>query len=97
MAAAPFRVGDKIVVSETGDNLQIVRYAGAIDQVIALAVWRDELEVLGGPVCFDSAALGMGLWYWNVFSPADNLSGWVVQGTDQETWLCPVSNPTCDK
>ncbi|MBI5961126.1 MAG: hypothetical protein HY866_20485 [Chloroflexi bacterium] len=94
---AAFAVGDVVVVSEKGDNLQIVRYAGALDQVIDLAVWRDELEVLGGPVCFDSEFHETGVWYWNVFSRADNLAGWVVQGNADEIWLCPQSNPTCDQ
>ncbi|MCD4685542.1 MAG: hypothetical protein K8S97_06370 [Anaerolineae bacterium] len=95
--SAGFAVGDTVIVSQTGDNLQIARYAGATDQVIALAVWNDELEVLAEPVCYYSAWHGGGLWYWQIYSTVDDTVGWVVEGVDDEIWLCPAANPTCDQ
>ena len=90
-------IGDTLVVSQTGDNLQLMRYAGANEQVLGLLVWNDTLEVLAEPVCYYSAWHGGGLWYWNVYSPKHEFNGWVVDGTSDETWVCPSSNPTCDQ
>ncbi len=90
-------VGDMLVVSQTGDNLQIMRYAGANEQVLGLLVWNDTVEVLAEPVCYYSDWHGSGLWYWNVYSEKHGFNGWIVDGTDDETWVCPASNPTCDQ
>lgn len=95
--SAGFAVGDTVVVSLTGDDLQIVRYPGAADQVIALASWKDQLEVLAEPVCYYSAWHGGGLWYWQIYSAVDDTVGWVVEGVDDEIWLCPAANPECDQ
>lgn len=90
-------VGDMLVVSQTGDNLQIAQYPGATDAILGLASWNDKLEVLAEPVCYYSDWHGSGLWFWNVFSETDNMAGWVVDGTTDETWVCPADNPTCDQ
>jgi hypothetical protein len=92
-----FNVGDRIIVSQTGDDLQIARVPGPTNQIIALASWNDELDVLDGPVCYYSDWHAGGLWYWKIFSETDNTEGWVVQGTPDEVWLCPISDPTCDQ
>lgn len=96
-APAAFNIGDTIVVSQTGDDLQIIRTPSAPREVMALASWKDELQVLGGPVCYHSLQLGKGLWYWHIFSETDNAEGWVVEGIDDQIWVCPLANPTCDQ
>lgn len=91
-----FLANDMIVVSQKGDNLQLLRYPGT-DQALGLAVWKQQLKVIGGPACYFSVFYQAPIIYWNVFSEKDGMAGWVADGAASERWVCPVSNPTCDK
>jgi hypothetical protein len=95
---ARYKVGDVIVVSQLGDNLQILTdYTGGTAQTLELASRGDQLEILDAPVCYTSPWLGQDVWFWNVFSYTDNVSGWVAGGVTNEKWLCPQGDPLCDQ
>ena len=91
-----FSVGDIVVVSSLGDNLLILTEAGG-NKAIVLAVTGDQLEIRGEPVCSRLGAYNQNTWYWKVYSYADKVPGWVADGPVSQRWICPVSNPNCDR
>lgn len=87
--------GDVLVVTQQGDDLRLMAEPAKPNTSLALVGTGDQLEVVDGPTCVFVPQYGGGLWYWNVFSTADNLSGWVQDGTGAERWVCPASDPNC--
>jgi hypothetical protein len=91
-----FSVGDIVVVSSLGDNLLILTEPGG-NVASVLAVTGDRLKILDDPVCSWLADSGQDTWYWKVYSYTDEWRGWVADGPVSERWICPVSNPNCDR
>ena len=93
-----FAVGDTVIVSQIGNGLRIlIRIPGGAREAIAQAVTGDYLEITGGPQCAWLSSYGQNTWYYYIYSPADNVSGWVADGPDRERWLCPTNNFYCDR
>jgi uncharacterized protein YgiM (DUF1202 family) len=95
---ARFQVGETVVVSELGDALRLMTdyrlgARGAIDQLN----WGDQARIERPPACEHSTLYSQEVWYWYVYSPRHNAYGWVQDGLQFERWLCPLSNPTCDR
>jgi hypothetical protein len=88
-------VGDMVIVDlNAGGALNILTAARVSDgeiQVLAQAYDNWKFQVLDGPVCGEWH--GWPVWYWLV--EGASVQGWVGEGTSEERWLCPLSEPEC--
>ncbi|MAS33629.1 MAG: hypothetical protein CL610_06470 [Anaerolineaceae bacterium] len=58
-------------------------------QTIAQFYDNDRVDLLEGPVCFDSVN------YWKIYYGPLNTYGWIAEGRNNDRFLCPESNPEC--
>jgi HAMP domain-containing protein len=88
-----FSVGELVVVDFNGEGALRVMYrvnGSAMDTPVQ--VYDNEfLHLLAGPVC--GSWNGTNIWYWYV--NVNNVQGWVGEGTQDDPWLCALSNPEC--
>jgi len=95
---ARFAYGDTVIVSEVGDALRLMS-----DYTIGSSGWIGQLykgnqaRIESDPICAYSERMRQDVWYWYVFSFRHDKYGWIQDGTVYERWICPLSNPTCDK
>jgi len=95
---ARFRVGDTVIVSEVGDALRLMS-----DYTIGPSGWMGQLyqgnqaRIERDPICAYSERMRQDVWYWYVYSYRHSKYGWIQDGTVYERWICPLSNPACDK
>ncbi len=94
---ARFSIGETVVVSLRGDDLRILRSYNDPLSGLAMAVTDDRLRIEQGPACSYSPRYQQDVIYWYVYSYTDNVYGWVADGITNEQWLCPLSNPACDR
>jgi len=73
------------------------------DYTIGSSGWMGQLykgnqaRIESDPICAYSERMRQDVWYWYVFSFRHDKYGWIQDGTVYERWICPLSNPTCDK
>lgn len=95
---ARFGVGDTVIVSEVGDALRLMS-----DYTIGPSGWMGQLyqgnqaRIERDAVCAYSERMRQDVWYWYVYSYRHSKYGWIQDGTVYERWICPLSNPACDK
>ena len=95
---ARFQIGERVVVSQKGDALRILTTpGGGARQALGQASWGNELVIDGDPYCHYVSGAGRDIWFWYVYSPRHNAYGWVQEYAPDERWICPVTNPTCDR
>ena len=79
-----FNVGDNVVVTEAGANLNLRTGPGTQFNVSAILSTNTLLRLEEGPVDAE------GFVWWRVTTFDGSLTGWVVEGTDVERWLARV-------
>lgn len=88
-------IGEMVIVDlNDGGALNILTAARVSDgeiRVLAQAYDNWKFQVLEGPVCGEWH--GWPVWYWLV--EGASVRGWVGEGTAEERWLCPLSEPEC--
>ncbi len=53
-------------------------------RILGLIAPGEEVDILSGPQCSNN-------WvWWQVYSSAQNLTGWTVEGDYQAYWLIPL-------
>ncbi|HML23627.1 MAG TPA: SH3 domain-containing protein [Aggregatilinea sp.] len=93
-----FSIGEEVIVSTKGNALRILTDpTGGALETRAQAVSQDRLQILDGPICEYSTRYDQDILYWYIYSYADKVQGWVADGIQIETWLCPLSNSRCDE
>lgn len=93
-----FQIGETVVVSELGDALRLMTdYTLGARGALGQLSWGNQVRIDGNAVCDYSNLYNQEVWYWYVYSPRHGKYGWVQDGLAYERWLCPLSNPTCDR
>lgn len=95
---ARFRTGQTIIVSQKGDDLRLMTdYTLGARGALGQLTTGNHAEIVDGPECAFSSYYGEYVWYWFVYSPRHNAHGWIQDGLRNERWICPTSDPNCDR
>jgi hypothetical protein len=82
------------VVTDDSDKLKL-RSAPVLspDNVIRELDQYTRLEIVGGPMCVQSAETGIGYWLWKVKVISTGKTGWVAEGDGRNHFIEPIIPP----
>lgn len=84
-AAGQLEVGKEAVVTEAGDEIYVLNAPKRGATRLAVRLKGHHVLVIGGPSEADS-------YRWWQVQLIENITGWMVEGADGETWLAPATD-----